>query len=87
MGTRRHGIARDGRCAVLRGRDKKPPALMDPTRERDRARILALFRPYRVRLAAVLVLIVISAGVGDAQPVPDPRRARHGALPARHDGC
>ncbi len=41
---------------------------MDPTRERDGHRILALFRPYRMRLSAVLVLIVISAGVAMLQP-------------------
>jgi ATP-binding cassette subfamily B protein len=52
----------------LRGPDKKPPALMDPTRERDRNRIFRLFRPYRGRLAAVLGLIVFSAGLAMLQP-------------------
>jgi ATP-binding cassette, subfamily B, bacterial len=52
----------------LRGPGRKPPPLMDPTRERDTARILALFRPYRLRLAAVLVLIVVSAGIAILQP-------------------
>jgi ATP-binding cassette, subfamily B, bacterial len=52
----------------LRGPSRKPPPLMDPTRERDTARILALFRPYRLRLAAVLVLIVVSAGIAILQP-------------------
>jgi ATP-binding cassette, subfamily B, bacterial len=51
-----------------RGSGKKPPALMDPTRQRDRARILALFRPYRMRLGVVLVMIVISAGVSMINP-------------------
>jgi ATP-binding cassette, subfamily B, bacterial len=41
---------------------------MDPTRKRDGRRILALFRPYRMRLTAVLVLIVISAGVSMVSP-------------------
>jgi ATP-binding cassette subfamily B protein len=41
---------------------------MDPTRKRDTHRILALFRPYRFRLGAVLALIVISSGVGIYQP-------------------
>jgi ATP-binding cassette subfamily B protein len=50
------------------GGDRKPPPLMDPTRERDTNRILALFKPYRARLAAVLVLIVISAGVSMLNP-------------------
>jgi ATP-binding cassette, subfamily B, bacterial len=52
----------------LRQPDKKPPALMDPTRERDRGRILRLFRPYRWRLAAVLGLIVFSSGLAMLQP-------------------
>ena len=50
------------------GPDKKPPPLMDPTRERDGHRILALFRPYRGRLAAVLGLIVFSAGLSMVSP-------------------
>ena len=36
---------------------------MDPTRERDLNRILALFKPYRVRLTSVLVMIVFGAGL------------------------
>jgi ATP-binding cassette, subfamily B, bacterial len=52
----------------LRRPDRKPPELMDPDRQRDLPRILALFRPYRVRLAAVLVLIAISAGVSVVNP-------------------
>jgi ATP-binding cassette, subfamily B, bacterial len=52
----------------LRGTSRKPPPLMDPTRERDTHRILALFQPYRFRLAAVLVLIVVSAGIAILQP-------------------
>jgi ATP-binding cassette, subfamily B, bacterial len=52
----------------LRGPDKEPPPLMDPTRQRDGRRILALFRPYRWRLAAVLVLIVASAGASFYNP-------------------
>jgi ATP-binding cassette subfamily B protein len=51
-----------------RGSGKKPPALMDPTRERDRGRILALFKPYRMRLTIVLVMIIISAGVSMLNP-------------------
>ena len=52
----------------LRGPDKKPPPLMDPTRERDRGRILQLFKPYRVRLTIVLAMIVFSAGLAMLQP-------------------
>jgi ATP-binding cassette subfamily B protein len=53
---------------VLRTPEKKPPPLMDPSRQRDGRRILRLFRPYRGRLTAVLVLIVISAGVSMLSP-------------------
>jgi ATP-binding cassette subfamily B protein len=53
----------------LRGaEDKKPPPLMDPTRERDRGRIFRLFAPYRTRLFAVLALIVFSSGLGMVSP-------------------
>ena len=52
----------------MRGPDKKPPPLMDPTRERDRARILRLFKPYRIRLTVVLSMIVFSAGLSMLQP-------------------
>jgi ATP-binding cassette, subfamily B, bacterial len=41
---------------------------MDPTRPRDRHRILALFKPYRVRLTVVLLLIVVSSGVSMLNP-------------------
>ena len=51
-----------------RGSGKKTPELMDPTRERDRARILALFKPYRVRLTVVLVMIIVAAGVSMLNP-------------------
>jgi ATP-binding cassette subfamily B protein len=52
----------------LRGPSRKPPPLMDPSRERDTHRILALFKPYRLRLTAVLVLIVVSSGIAILQP-------------------
>jgi ATP-binding cassette subfamily B protein len=41
---------------------------MDPSRTRDGRRILALFKPYRYRLAAVIVLIVVSAGASLLNP-------------------
>jgi ATP-binding cassette subfamily B protein len=50
------------------GGGKKPPPLMDPTRERDRGRILRLFQPYRIRLTVVLVMIIFSAGLSMANP-------------------
>jgi len=62
------GTPGTGAMRSLRGPDKEPPGLMDPTRKRDGHRILALFRPYRMRLTAVLVLIVISAGVSMLSP-------------------
>ncbi len=52
----------------FRRAEQKPPELMDPARERDMPRILALFKPYRGRLIAVLVLIMISAGVSMLNP-------------------
>ena len=63
-----HGAGGSGVMRSLRGPARKPPPLMDPTRQRDTARILALFKPYRLRLAAVLVLIVVSAGIAILQP-------------------
>jgi ATP-binding cassette, subfamily B, bacterial len=63
-----HGAGGSGFIRSTRGSGKKPPALMDPTRERDRGRILALFRPYRTRLTVVLVMIIISAGVSMLNP-------------------
>ncbi|MGA2927714.1 MAG: ABC transporter ATP-binding protein, partial [Solirubrobacteraceae bacterium] len=53
---------------ALRGGDRKPPPLMDPSRERDRGRILRLFAPYRWRLFSVLALIVFSAGLSMLNP-------------------
>ncbi|HKO26553.1 MAG TPA: ABC transporter ATP-binding protein, partial [Solirubrobacteraceae bacterium] len=74
MSTGRHGLGASvgtpgsGAMRSLRGPDRKPPPLMDPTRKRDGRRILALFKPYRFRLTAVLILIVISAGVSMLSP-------------------
>src|ERR1700759_4155598 len=63
-----HGAGGSGYMRSTRGSGKKPAARMDPTRERDRGRILALFRPYRVRLTVVMVMIIISAGVSMLNP-------------------
>jgi ATP-binding cassette subfamily B protein len=52
----------------LRGDRKKPPPLMDPSRERDGHRILSLFKPYRIRLGVVLVMIVFSALLSMVSP-------------------
>jgi ATP-binding cassette, subfamily B, bacterial len=53
---------------AMRGSSKKTPELMDPNRKRDTKRILALFRPYRMRLAIVLAMIVFAAGVSMLAP-------------------
>ena len=63
-----HGAGGSGAMRSLRGPSRKPPALMDPTRQRDTARILALFKPYRLRLTAVLLLIIVSSGIAILQP-------------------
>jgi ATP-binding cassette, subfamily B, bacterial len=62
------GAGGSGAMRSMRGSDRKPPPLMDPSRQRDTHRILALFKPYRLRLSAVLVLIVLSSGVAILQP-------------------
>ncbi|MHB8694138.1 MAG: ABC transporter ATP-binding protein [Solirubrobacteraceae bacterium] len=41
---------------------------MDPTRERDRNRILRLFKPYRKRLTVVLTMIIFSAALSMLSP-------------------
>jgi ATP-binding cassette subfamily B protein len=61
--------AAPGAGRALRGRpDKKPPPLMDPSRERDGHRIASLFKPYRWRLFSVMALIVFSAGLSMLNP-------------------
>jgi ATP-binding cassette subfamily B protein len=62
------GSARAGAPRSLGAPGSEPPELLDPTRTRDTHRILALFRPYRVRLTIVLVMIVFAAGLGMLQP-------------------
>jgi ATP-binding cassette subfamily B protein len=47
---------------------EKPPPLMDPSRERDRHRILRLFGPYKRRLAGAMLLIAFSAGLSMVSP-------------------
>src|SRR5882757_8182553 len=41
---------------------------MEETRKTELRRIARLFRPYRVRLSAVLALILVSAGLGRVSP-------------------
>ena len=63
-----HGAGGSGFMRSTRGSGKKSPELMDPSRQRDRGRILALFKPYRMRLTVVLVMIIIAAGVSMLSP-------------------
>jgi len=64
-----HGASAPGSMRSLRGGDrKKPPPLMDPSRKREGHRILALFKPYRIRLTIVLVMIVFSALLSMVSP-------------------
>lgn len=63
-----HGASGTGAMRSMRGGDKEPPELLDPTRERDTRRILRLFKPYWVRLTAVLILIVLTAAVSMLNP-------------------
>lgn len=64
-----HGAAGGGSgMRPSRTVQKEAPELMDPSRERDRGRILRLFRPYRVRLTIVLAMVVFSAGISMVNP-------------------
>ncbi len=63
-----HGSGGSGAMRQLRRPDGKPPGLMDPSRRREGRRILALFRPYRVRLGVVLAMIIVSAAVSMLNP-------------------
>ena len=62
------GSAGSGAMRQFRRADKKPTGTMDPNRERDRGRILRLFKPYRGRLTVVLVMIIFSSGVSMINP-------------------
>ena len=62
-----HGAAGGG-MRSLRGPKDPGPGTLDPERPRDRHRILALFLPYRARLAAVVGLIIASSAVSMISP-------------------
>jgi ATP-binding cassette subfamily B protein len=62
------GTPGTGAMRAMRGPGKKPPPLMDPSRQRDGRRILSLFRPYRAKLAWVCLLIAASAGLSILNP-------------------
>ncbi len=50
------------------GAGKQPPPLMDPERKRDTHRIIALFAHYKLRLAAVIGLIIFSSALSMISP-------------------
>ena len=63
-----HGGAGSGAMRQFRKPRREEPPLLDPTRERDRRRILRLFKPYRLKLTIVLVMIVFSSAVAMLNP-------------------
>ncbi|HEX5193080.1 MAG TPA: ABC transporter ATP-binding protein [Solirubrobacteraceae bacterium] len=80
-----NGAGAPGAMRALRGgSENKQPDLMDPTRQRDGRRILALFRPYRGRLAVVLTMIIASAAASMVSPFLLSRAINVGLL--QHDG-
>ena len=90
-----HGAGGGGNAMrQFRWPKKEQPQLMDPTRERDRGRILRLFRPYRRRLTIVVVLVMFAAGISMLNPFlvqaahrRGPRQGQqHGARPRRCSG-
>ncbi|HEX3617502.1 MAG TPA: ABC transporter ATP-binding protein [Solirubrobacteraceae bacterium] len=62
------GAGGSGAMRQFRGAKKDTPELMDPTRQRDRGRIIRLFRPYRARLAVVLLMVIASSGIAMINP-------------------
>jgi ATP-binding cassette subfamily B protein len=63
-----HGSGGGSAMRQFRTPEKKTPELLDPSRQRDRRRILRLFRPYRFRLSAVLALIIVSSAISMINP-------------------
>ena len=62
------GAAGSGAMRQFRGPKKDTPELMDPTRQRDRGRIIRLFKPYRARLTVVLLMIIASSAISMINP-------------------
>ena len=60
--------ATPGSMRGMRGPRAKPPDLMDPERKRDTRRVIRLFARYRLRLAAVIVLIIFSSALAMISP-------------------
>jgi len=63
-----HGSSGSGAMRQFRGTKKEQPPLLDPSRKRDGKRIIALFRPYRLRLSIVLAMIIAASAVSMLQP-------------------
>jgi len=59
------GAASSGRGGRPRG---EPPSLLDPERKRDPHRIAALFAHYKLRLTAVIALIIFSSALAMVSP-------------------
>jgi ATP-binding cassette subfamily B protein len=84
-GNGAHG-GNPGAMRMMRGDHREPPPPLDPQRERDRHRILGLFAPYRLRLGAVVALIVFASGLSMISPfllravLDDALPHRNGAL-------
>jgi ATP-binding cassette subfamily B protein len=62
------GSGGSGAMRRLGAPKKEQPPLMDPSRRRDPGRIVALFRPYRLRLSIVLAMIVFASAVSMLNP-------------------
>ena len=60
--------ATPGSMRGMRGSREKPPDLLDPERKRDKRRVMHLFARYRLRLAAVIGLIIFSSGLSMISP-------------------
>src|SRR5690348_4617297 len=64
-----HGLrAASGAASSGRGRRGDPPSLLDPERKRDPHRIAALFAHYKLRLTAVIALIIFSSVLSMVSP-------------------
>ena len=63
-----NGAASGSMRGMRAGGSATPPPLMDPERNRDTHRVIALFSRYRLRLGAVMALIIFSSGLAMISP-------------------